>query len=179
MTVKQLLKAATGALAMLGILVLAGGNTAAAAPAKSNNKSVSNVSAHLNLVHEQFSATGVATSFSQTITNPPQIGQGFILEENLLNPSNVVIGTDHIECKIISFTPTSLRFACKADYAFTNGATLKGVTTFNFDLTSVPNLYDAYILSGTGAYAGAKGVVHVTDFGPGNPTGYVFDFYHL
>lgn len=181
MKLRKLLTGAATFVAMLSVLVLAGSTSASALTASdANAKNMAAAVAKakkLNFEHIQFSATGFPTFFDQDITNPPQIGQGFTLEEVVKDTSGNVIGTNHIECTIIGFTTSTLQFFCTGTFTFTNGGTLNIVTTFTFDPANLPAMYDAYVIGGTGAYAGAVGFIHVTDPGPGNPTGYVFDFY--
>lgn len=175
MKMQRVIRGAVSVFAICGALVFVTGSTASALPAR--QAAAAKASATRSLQHIQFAATGFPTFYQDNITSPPQIGQGFTLDESIQNTSSVVIGSSHITCKIVAFTTTSLKFACKGTFTFTNGGTLKVVTKFTFNPASLPAIYDAYIVGGTGAYAGAFGVIHVTDPGPGNPTGYVFDFY--
>lgn len=174
MGIKKLLYRASSLLLALGFVLLVNNGTVAA-----QSPAVSVPKLDGGLQHIQFSATGFPTAFQTNITNPPQIGQVFHLEESLKNTSGTVIGSNVIDCKVIGFTLSTLVFAYTGTFTFNDGSTLKVKTVFNFDPANLPAKYDAFIVSGTGTYAGAFGVIHVTDPGPGNPTGYGFDFYTL
>ena len=177
MIFRNILKAAGSSLALVSVLMLMGGSAASALSVPGNVST--ETLTKLNLQRVQFAATGFPTYYEDNFTNPPQIGEGFTLEESLRDAGGGIIGSNHIECTVVGFTTTALQFACQATFTFTNGSTLNVVTTFTFDPSNLPARYDAYIIGGTGMYARAIGVIHVTDPGPGNPTGYMFDFYVL
>lgn len=171
--IKKLFTFTFGALLAVSLMTLGVGASASAlspSRAKTDGLTLSQLS------HQQFSATGFATSFTSTITEPPQIGQYFILDETLRTNQNVTIGTDHIKCVVTHFTqtmPRVLTFACLATFTLTNG-TLTATATFSSNQVN----YDAQIVRGTGAYATVLplfSVIHVTDHGPFLPTGYSFD----
>jgi hypothetical protein len=128
--------------------------------------------------HLQFHATGIPTSFTSTISPTlPLPGQGFILDENLVDTNNTVIGTNHVDCRIVTLTsPTSVQFGCLANFTLSDGS-MNAVATFSASQTSTQPNYDAIVVSGTGRYTATTGVIHVSDSGPGNPEGYDVDVY--
>lgn len=170
MSAQKLLIRFASLLTLFSGLVFSGGVASAA----STNATVS-ANAAISLAHVQFSATGFATNYVPHFTNPPQVGNFFILQEDLKDASGNTIGTDSALCTVVGFTSTgAITFKCAATFNFADGS-VQAVAKFDFNPASLPVQYDAKVVSGTGRYALASGTIHVVDFGPGNPTGYTFD----
>ena len=120
----------------------------------------------------EFSATGFESSYEPQIQTPTQAGDFFIVSETLISKSATNLGTDMIFCRVTGTTAAGAhKFLCAATFNLGSGDSLQATFAFNSNQTS----YDAKVIRGTGKYARAAGVIHVTDPGPGKPTGYEFD----
>gem|GEM_PF-3238972 len=120
---------------------------------------------------EHFQATGTPTSLNIHIGNPPVPGvDGFELTEQLTSPSNQVIGSDKITCRVATpIPPDQVLFGCTATLDITGKGKIFATAAF----ASNQLAYTAYVIGGTGHYLPAAGsTIGVTEGGPGTLTHY-------
>ncbi|HSW92442.1 MAG TPA: hypothetical protein VLH14_01020 [Patescibacteria group bacterium] len=103
------------------------------------------------------------------VTMPPLPGQPVTIRETLKDTSGHLAGTGAIDCTVAGFTTTDLLLDCQATFTLADG-TITGHAIF---LTSQHD-YPALVISATGAYQGAVGVVRILDRAPGDET-YMFN----
>lgn len=92
---------------------------------------------------------------------PPTAGDGFAFTEDLLQ-DGVRVGTTKVRCTFSSVTETSAVQACDATFTFPAGTIrVSDDIEWTEETEGDPEVLD--LVGGTGAYAGAKGTLTVTN----------------
>ena len=133
-------------------------------PAVTTNGSTKTIKVHEQETTDQFAPKGEDPGPWPEEDFVPEVGDAFVFTADL-SQGGKKVGTDAGRCTAteVNEEPFSVTNACAVTLTFPGGTLLaKGELIFSED--SGPN-FEVPIVSGTGAYSGAKGMVHGVDSG--------------
>lgn len=103
-----------------------------------------------------------------TIPGNPQLGDSFVGNGTITDPSGMQFGTAVDHCDEDSVTSQSVTVQCSSVLTFSDGEIdITTVAPIPDQQTAYPYTFEGVVKGGTGAYDGASGDVHVTALGPG------------
>lgn len=153
---------ATAAL-VLALVIVPALPAAAAGPTVSTNGDTTTIKVHEQETLDQYiPKAGKQQDFPAEDDFTPQVGDGFLFEGDL-SQGGTKVGTDGGLCTATSVNTEqfSLTNSCRVTFTFPEG-TLVAEDTITFSEDSDGG-FDVKLVSGTGAYSGAKGNVHVAE----------------